>query len=298
MVKNISLSGGLVGSGAADDTGRIDIYGHLRLANALQVGKVNNLWYPVFSTELPDQYNDANLTLYVSDGYHSRNEVYGILHISLRINQGSVTTAGAQWEYAGYGINPAEYVIAHKKSNGKISAVLYTRIRDIYRGRSFVVLVENTTTGDNSHFWIPNKISSNDARVVASIPAEYSQVPSVLGTLQNPVSSIGNLIKTVATSSTITNGELIIKFSAWDSYGMCYISVSANDGTQYINIVGASTYIFDEHHKDSVNCADLTTSYERDNTSGNIVAHLKSDAFKTNAPFAVKLIVLPIAREW
>lgn len=213
MVKNITLSGGLSGSGVADDTGNANVIGNLTYGAANQQKTINNLWYPVCGWSTAPTFNDNNLALLVSNGFQNTNSAFGILFVAIRINNNSAIV-DVKWEYCGAGFNPDDFVLAHKKdSDGKLHFVLYTRLNGQYQGRMFTRLSEHNTGGISQYNWTFIRSTDASADVVASIPAEYTQIQSTLGTLQNPVTGmVKNVLLTgaITGSGTISNGTISI----------------------------------------------------------------------------------------
>ena len=147
----------------------------------------SNPWYKFAYVKLPWANADRTITFKVAQGYNDLTTTVGILTAHIRTN-GSKEFGNAQlvWEYANSGIDCSKFVLGYKvTSKTQVEVTLWAKQDTAYAKYFFEVITEhkrNVFTTDWALY------SANTAGQNASIPSEWTQVESTLGTIINPLS--------------------------------------------------------------------------------------------------------------
>ncbi len=179
-----------------DSSGSVSIDGSQNVTMSLvrrgaSVGQSNNSttnpWYKFASLSLSGAaYVDRNIVFHVYRTYaDSTNCTLGILRVNVRATSAGTWASGyIVWELLGAGINPADFVLAHKNpSDTSLSIELWCKCAATYTGYHFDVISESDRISRNTNYWTLYNTWSEGSQ--AEIPSDYTQVTSVIGTIKN-----------------------------------------------------------------------------------------------------------------
>ena len=188
MIKDISLVGDVIGTSVVDDeTGKAMISVQRRGCHIYKPNTVSGGWYEVAFLDKPKEYNDYAITFLVEKNY-ADNKSFGILKIMTRITPNAgVLSLSATWEINS-GLITSNYVVTHNvNSQDRVEIRLWAYENVNYQNVTFNVLSEAHGSNKTSELW-ELKNYGHTMSGLESIPEDYTQIPSTLAAIQNPVS--------------------------------------------------------------------------------------------------------------
>lgn len=179
--------------------------------------------------------SDFRISFKVASVYGTRNVYLGILTANVRRSSDEIVSTKLIWEYASSNIDLNDVVLTYRDKKST-DVELWCKIDQSYEGWIFEVLDEGSTNNHSNNLWT---LYQNRSAGYADEPTPgYTQVPSTLMTLANPVESANYLLtqlnenfegKTIADLRTnLENAQTKAKQSS-------YIAVEVAMSSNWIN---------------------------------------------------------------
>lgn len=198
-------------------------------------------WYKFASITEPAGHEDPSITFKVYRGYQDKGSCLGMLTAHVRtIPSGDSSTfdyGELTWEYAGTGIYPGNFVMAHSTTS-PATIELWTKIEHNYVVYHFEVIQEGSRNTANNWKWETYTTYTNGGQ--ASITSGYEQIESTILTLQNDID--GNATTaTTATTATKANQLTTARTINGTSFNGTANITTANWGTTRTIKIGDSS---------------------------------------------------------
>ena len=161
-------------------------------------------WYKFASASTSNAYSDFSVSFKVSAGYKDNSTALGILTAHVRTGStGAYEDGQLVWEYAGTGVTPSYFKLAHNTSTAPTSVELWCYCPASWQQFHFDVITTGTRTDRYSNLWtFYNTVTENGQ---SEITSDYTTLDSTL--------MLPRIFKGTGAPSGGANGDIYIKYS-------------------------------------------------------------------------------------